>query len=380
MATARLVIVLLLLGVVLLLALQNTAPALPLVFLGGKTVTLPLGVWLVLAIALGALTTLVLTALLGANRGRGGGSKAYKYRPQPFYEPADTSAASQATATDRSSDHQADRADHSAPPPRGDNSAASDRRARGGTWQDWTNLESANQWHDWESVGQGAAAAAQARGSGTTASGTKQGGIGSWFFGNRKTAEQEQVQQSWQELSEDWDGLDDRTYRARGASQVHDNLDDINQGWDPTAYSQPPRDYEIPQTPKRVYQDGSIYSYSYRDSDSTSQQDNIYAPADDLVYGDSEFDRDAYIDLSTTDDYAPTPEAPPSPQDYGAGGYEGEDLGEPEIAEDGVVDADYRVIVPPAPAAEPDPPAGGEQTWTDNRDDDWTDAEDALTP
>ena len=84
MATVRLVIVVIIVGAVVLLAVQNTSPALPLVFLGGQTGSLPLSLWLLLAIALGALTTLLATALLQANVGPGKRGKAYKYRPQPF--------------------------------------------------------------------------------------------------------------------------------------------------------------------------------------------------------------------------------------------------------------------------------------------------------
>ncbi len=65
MATLRLVVILLALGAVLLLMGQNLSPTLPLVFLGRQVVVLPLGVWLAGAIALGSLTTLVMTLLPG---------------------------------------------------------------------------------------------------------------------------------------------------------------------------------------------------------------------------------------------------------------------------------------------------------------------------
>ncbi|MGB5972431.1 MAG: hypothetical protein WBG38_03890, partial [Nodosilinea sp.] len=91
MATVRLIIVVLVLGLVVLLGVQNLAPELPLIFFGSGTQALPLGVWLVGAVLLGALTTLVLTALLGSQRGSAGRSSGYKYRPQSFYEPAGSS-------------------------------------------------------------------------------------------------------------------------------------------------------------------------------------------------------------------------------------------------------------------------------------------------
>jgi hypothetical protein len=375
MATVRLVIVLLILGTVLLLAVQNTTPALPLVFLGGQTGTLPLAVWLLLAIALGALTTLFFTALLGSGGG-GSRSKAYKYRPQPFYEPADTRAAARDAVEDLSdsgpTSHRSTPRPSPQRPARADGAAA----ATDGSWQAWTNLQSANPSSDWEAV------AAPPRRQGTQASAG--GGVGNWFFGNRKAAEQDQVNQSWRELSDDWDGMENRDYRARGVSPVDESLEDINQGWDQAQGANPAHGFEVPQSPQRVYQDGSLYSYSYRDQDSAGQQDNIYAPADDVVYGDQGFDRQAYVDLSEPEGYPEDPD--PGPADYGAGGHEGEDLEAPAVAEDGVVDADYRVIIPPSPTAEansPEPePTAGDADWSGDGDgnDDWDEAEDALTP
>lgn len=64
MPAARLVILLFLLGTGLLIALQNGSPSLSLVFLGMETVALPLGTWIVIAIAAGALTVLWMGSLL----------------------------------------------------------------------------------------------------------------------------------------------------------------------------------------------------------------------------------------------------------------------------------------------------------------------------
>ena len=385
MATARLVIVLLILGVVVLLAVQNTAPALPLVFLGGQTVTLPLSVWLVMAIALGAFTTLVLTALLGSSGSRGGRSKAYKYRPQPFYEPVNPDDAAREAAEDMDSSQSNRSGSRPSPHRRPRDNRGFDHAAGGEGWQDWNNLQSSRQWNDWDAMEQ----AAQARGTSSSFSKSNvstAGGIGSWLFGRRQARQEEQVNQSWRELSDDWDDLEHQNYRARGVSPVDESLDDINQGWDNgQGYRQPSRDFEVTQTPKRVYQDGSLYSYSYRNQDSSGQRDNVYAPADDVVYGDEGFDPNAYIDLSEPEDYGDVDEAA-NPANYGSEDYAEEDLGEPEVAEDGVVDADYRVIIPPSPAADgsavaPEtPPAQSSWDQSDDNDDDWNEAEDALTP
>jgi hypothetical protein len=65
MSTNRIVLILLLLGGLTLLAIQNRAPEqiLPLVFLGRQTPALPLGIWVGLAIAFGIVTSLLLQSL-----------------------------------------------------------------------------------------------------------------------------------------------------------------------------------------------------------------------------------------------------------------------------------------------------------------------------
>lgn len=65
MSTNRIVLILLLLGGLTLLAIQNRAPEqiLPLVFLGRQTPALPLGIWVGLAIAFGIITSLLLQSL-----------------------------------------------------------------------------------------------------------------------------------------------------------------------------------------------------------------------------------------------------------------------------------------------------------------------------
>lgn len=63
MALIRLVLLLLAVGSVTLLLLQNQTPSLPLVFLGMQTQAWPMAVWLVAAIVLGVLTSIVLAGL-----------------------------------------------------------------------------------------------------------------------------------------------------------------------------------------------------------------------------------------------------------------------------------------------------------------------------
>jgi uncharacterized integral membrane protein len=409
MSTVRLVIVLLVLGTVLLLAVQNTSPALPLVFLGIQTLALPLAVWLVLAIALGALTTLLLTALLRSAGGRsnGGGRTAYKYRPQPFYEPspaADAAAREQSregtdtrrtdasqgrtgfyqggtgTRTTEAGAASQDRTSRSA--------GRTDTRETGGEWQAWTNLKSPSQWGDWESLSNAPKPEDQPG---------QQKGYSNWFGRKRREEEQQRVNESVEELSTDWDGVDERAYRPAGASPVEDYLDDITQGWeeDEAASSgrrRRTREFEVQQSPTEVYREGSMYSYRFRPGESSGQVDNIYAPPDDV--GRRATSDEAYpsestdpADYSQTDygDAAYSSSAADVPDDSGdfvrrPGPADTEPLDEPEVADDGVVDADYRVIIPPYQPIEDSEtssqPSG--EDWGD--DDDWNDADDALTP
>ncbi len=403
MATVRLIVVLLVLGVVVLLGVQNLAPATPLVFFGGSTQALPLGLWLVSAIALGAITTLVLTALLG--NGGGGGqnrSASYKYRPQSFYEPSDPANSDRGGGKTAGSEGQGNPPPYQASGPRSGRSSSTPASARGDipadddpSWRAWTNLKSPGQWSDWESLSQ----ASNAETASETFSGNSPGasgiidGVTTWFSSSKQRAKQQQkINESLREFDDDWGDIENRPYSAPGVSPVQDSLDDISQGW---GASDPARDFEASQAPRRVYRDGSIYSYSYRDESdpapSSSQVDKIYAPPDDVINGNDyrPYDPGNNDPGPYGSDYGSVPGYTsgydPDPVDYadlGSDSYDGPEgdeapLGEPEIAEDGVVDADYRVIVPPYPAA-------AEATWADGSDDapgdDWDDADGALTP
>jgi uncharacterized integral membrane protein len=386
MPTARLVIVILVLGTVLLLAVQNTSPALPLVFLGMTSLALPLAVWLMLALALGSFTTLLFTALLGTGYGGNHRRKtAYKYRPQPFYEPspaANAAAREQAESRDRSQASSTARGrdvNRSGANSSGGVDGPSSSLQGGGEWQAWANLTSPSQYSDWETLSQ---APNQDAPPGQSSS------SGSWFGRNRRQAEQQRVNDSMQELSEDWDHVDENAYRPTGASPVDDYLDDITQGWDEPAGSnsrgrnRPPREFEVEQSPTQVYRDGSVYSYRFRPGESTGQVDNIYAPADDastqstaappLNQGGQPSETSGYPPTSTVAD---GPSTAPGSTDADKAVGSDELLNAPEVADDGVVDADYRVIIPPY--APPEEPATDNDSQDD--DDEWHEADDALT-
>jgi uncharacterized integral membrane protein len=371
MATARLVVVLLVLGAVLLLAIQNTAPALPLVFLGGRTLALPLGVWLAAAIGLGALTTLVLTALLKSTGRPGQGRRRYQYEPQAFYEPAPrdrnpgqdaTVSAAAAAGRSATTDYQA-RSSRPRPdaPPRSTPAADS-----GGEWQAWTNLQSPSQWDNWETVGQTPRPEASPTSSPTPGSTSESTGVTGWFSRKPKVDPTQQVNESLQELSQDWGDLERRPYRTPGVSPVDDSLEELTQGWDDIetpASPPPPRDFEVPQSPTQVYRDGSIYSYSYRDRAAPGHTDNIYAPPDqDFEEGsfdqDNPSDPEPYRQDEAFSSSQPEPYSPPS-LDHNS-------LDRATIDDDTVVDADYRVIIPPYSA--PSTETSDDTPWDD---DDW---------
>ncbi|MFH7245328.1 MAG: hypothetical protein ACHWZW_21025 [Spirulina sp.] len=341
MATTRLVVGLLALGTMLLLGFQNLSPSLPLVFLGGRTLALPVGIWLVLAILLGALTTLALNAMVGPpNRGKPSRNR-YKYEPQPFYEPANPSEPSHPSEFDRRQEV------------RSSADAAARTAVPDGSWRDWTNLQSPTEWNSWddhrrpEPEPQRPPAGAAPRSPYPSPPAAAARSPLSWFSrrpdNGPDNGPDPRVQESLREITDDWDDIDPRPYRSSGVSPVEESLEEITEGWDdidPQASAtydspQPPRDYEAPKPPTQVYRDGSIYSYSYREQAGSGQTDRIYAPPDqgyDEGYGEG-YGPDRYEDDTYKDD-----------------AYEGRDPDSPDLEEEDVVDADFRVIIPPPPA------------------------------
>jgi len=306
MATLRLVVILLALGAVLLLTGQNLSPALPLVFLGRQVVVLPLGVWLGGAIALGSLTTLVMTLITG---GRPRPPRRHRYpSPQAFYESSTTGSGGDTSRAARA--------------------AAVSPGTVGGEWQSWTNLRSPAQWDNWEALSQAPKPEIT-----TTA---PPGRSNSWF-GRRPAPTNDQVETSLEELARDWGDLERRRYRAPGVSPVEDSLEEITQGWeDIEAASSLP----VTPGPGSSNQRGSMYSYGYGDRPPGGQTDAIYAPPDRNDYGPPGEGEEDGEDWFTTDsrDSGETGSTPPE--------------------EEGVVDADYRVLIPPPPA----PPSPNWQT------------------
>jgi hypothetical protein len=301
MATLRLVVLLLALGAVLLMTVQNATPALPLVFLGRQVLVLPLGVWLGGAIALGSLTTLILTLLPGGGPPGRRSPRRHRYpSPQSFYE-------STASQPGEDVSRVASRAAAS--------QGAVSQGAATGEWQSWTSLRSPAHWDNWEALSQAPKPDVDP---GPARSKP--------WFGRQPAPGNEQVEASLQELASDWGDLERRRYRAPGVSPVQDSLEEITQGWEDIEASQP-----SPPTPGPGEPGGSMYSYGYRDRPPGGQVDAIYAPPDRSDYGPPGEQEAEEEDWFSTD----------------ASGYLEPDPTPPE--EDGVVDADYRVLIPPPP-------------------------------
>lgn len=63
MSVIRIALLLVVLGVLTLLVVQNWSPVLPLVFLGVRTLALPLAVWILIGVTAGAVTSLLIAGL-----------------------------------------------------------------------------------------------------------------------------------------------------------------------------------------------------------------------------------------------------------------------------------------------------------------------------
>lgn len=92
MSIQRLLLLFVIVGGLVIFALENAAPVVPLVILGTETLALPLAVWLLGAIAAGALTTLVITALAQVPGRRRRSSRFYADRPRYRTQPPNPDA------------------------------------------------------------------------------------------------------------------------------------------------------------------------------------------------------------------------------------------------------------------------------------------------
>lgn len=288
----RLAVLIVVVGVLAVVVVQNLAPVLPLTVLGARTLAYPLGLWLAASAGLGALTALGLAVLMGATQGTR--RRSQKYRPRSFYEPP--SAASAAAAAD--------------PTPSPDGPTWDEAQ---GDWQDWNRATASEQWQSWDQV----SAAPTDRAAAANSAGQDAAGQGfSFSWRRRRPSVEQQVADTMADIDQGWDGDDGEGYREN-YGEGYDAPYPPNDGW---------QSETNPDRPTQVYADGAIHSHRYGTQDTTS---------------------------------APPPSAPMSSEDSAA------PLDPPQVAQDGVVDADYRVIVPPSRDLGTD---GGEE-WDTGWDD-----------
>jgi uncharacterized integral membrane protein len=311
--------------VLIVFAIQNTVPSLPLVILGFRTPMLPLAVWLIGAIALGALTTTVLVGVSGNINAMPAKSNRRRWQvrskpehppraPDPRQRPFRQRPVNEPRFTRDYGDAPRDR-----PPGQPDED-----------WADWGQRFPASQWQDWEQAPQDPTRASQDP--------TRR-------IPKRQQQAESQASEDFEDIATGWDDRATNTpYRPTGASPVEDALDEIAEGWEDWEDPEEARRdnapesrpiYEVRRSPESVSKSGTSYSYRYRSADDLRRQ-----PSSTQV---SSSEPPESADADAVD----------SNPDLG--------LDAPEVGPDGVYDADYRVIIPPSRPLEEDADLEGDR-------------------
>jgi uncharacterized integral membrane protein len=318
----RIILFLIIVGGLTLFALQNISPV-PLVILGTQTQALPLSVWILGAIAAGALTTLAFAVLFKASnaiapsRPRSRAVPKRSSREQlPNQPPPKSWTSGWGNSSDESTGNPKTYSAYASPAnaPNSTSPAATvNPRSASASGDDWERVgRSVEEWDDWGTP--------QSRSESTYASPYPANSPNySTRFQDTRTVIQEPEERD-REAWDDWEEGEDY-----GESDRDSSRDEL---------SYPRRtDFEIPQQPRSSYRSGSVYSYSYRDNE------------------------EAVVDANTN---------------------LGQTTGEQNIQVDhnqsqasGVYDAEYRLITPPY---DPDP----EVTPALADEDDWGFEEDEL--
>ncbi|MEM9161616.1 MAG: LapA family protein [Cyanobacteria bacterium P01_F01_bin.4] len=298
---ARSVVLFVIIGLLVVLAVQNTAPPIALVVLGSSTAALPLSVWLLGAIAAGAVTTLLLYgfANLATPARRAYQPIGERIRPSASDSPRTSSQRTDSPYT--GSAYTGNRLVSEPPPPPPStlgrkNTSATGRKNAYDT--DWESFKAPERWDNWgekpdpQRIAE--AKAEQARQQ------PKRG-----FGFKRKPAYSADA--SVNELESGWDDYEQPP--PTGGSPVEDNLDDISAGWDASPREGTPRSTSS-DSATQVYDSGSLYDGPNREADEVISED-IFDDSED-IFGEA------------TDDLEPA-----------------------QVGPDGVYEADYRVIIPP---------------------------------
>ncbi|NEQ44252.1 MAG: LapA family protein [Leptolyngbya sp. SIOISBB] len=228
----KLIVATLIVAALVILAWQNLTPTLALNFLGFQSVTLPLGVWLTAAIALGALTTITIATLADiklapanrSNRRRWNVKSDVPPHPDAGRSPDGTTQQRnrgwnvrspqdffRRNATNRDDRRQAPRNEprpRSRPgsPPPSNAVAAED-------WQVWGQRNKPSAWQEW-----------------SDASGNQPGAEN---FDRRQRRDRDKAEATIHDLDKGWDdSARDTVYVPPGGSEVQDTLDEIEDGWE----------------------------------------------------------------------------------------------------------------------------------------------------
>ncbi|NEP16943.1 MAG: hypothetical protein F6J97_08545 [Leptolyngbya sp. SIO4C1] len=288
----RLIVLILVLGLLVILAVQNTAPAIALVVLGRQTIALPLSVWLLGAIAAGSVAALLMygfASLTGPSR-RPYRPIGQRIRPDERreFEPERDRTVGRSIPTDditREASLGPPPADTSQPP----SQSASPKAPKSAYDTSWESFQAPERWDDWgEQPDPQSVAAAKTEPPRQTGLGFK-----------------------------------------RAPYSAADSVSEIESGWeaDDAAEAEPPRRSAADQTerPTRTYESGSLYS------------DDASDDASDAEAGWSNADRRPRDDSAETFE----DDIPDNIFDSTA------DLDPAQVGPDGVYEADYRVIIPP---------------------------------
>ena len=228
MSAIRIVPVLLILGGLVLFALQNMSPALPLVILGTATQPLPLALWIGGAIASGAATTLLISALSGLGR---------PARRAPS-RPAATQFSRNSGSASRNPFAQGGNASSKTGSASGSTSGATQLQ------DDWETRGQKEEWDDWEEP-QTRSAPSNFASPSASPSVSPSGSSNDPGFRNPQPEIRDRTDDDWR----NWDGYED--------SRRDDRRDA-----DPEP--RPRRtDFEVKRDPATRHQSGSIYSYGY---------------------------------------------------------------------------------------------------------------------
>lgn len=234
----RLLVWLVMLAALTILAVQNLSPAIPLVVLSSRTIALPLSFWLLGAIAIGALTTLLLYSLSQL--------AAPSRRP---YRPMGQRLSSPPPDDDRVNRFSAATAERS--------NSRSESPSPSAYDTDWESFRAPEQWDDWEQ-----------RPEPDTVAQSTQGRSAPRAFQFKR--QPYSAADTVDEIESGWETYE--TYAEdgipyQGVSPVEETLDDIAAGWEAEAGPYPPSaptDYEPEEFETDDDQTDGVYDADYR--------------------------------------------------------------------------------------------------------------------